>query len=166
MQSRACGPSKMENLNLTHPPPIHHISQLDSHPPPPNPSTTTIPFPSPHTTPSPSPSSPPLYSISSSHFPSYHHHPIPSHPHHTLIQPISSNTYHHPISVTFFFTVYESPDLARFHSKLTGWPSGLRRYVQVVVSKGAWVRIPLQSRLFRFFALPFRCILFLLGRTA
>ena len=26
-----------------------------------------------------------------------------------------------------------------------GWPSGLRRYVQVVVSQGAWVRIPLLS---------------------
>ena len=27
----------------------------------------------------------------------------------------------------------------------TTWPSGLRRYVQVVVSQGAWVRIPLLS---------------------
>jgi len=110
-------------------------------------STTTIPFPSPHTTPSPSPSSSPLYSVSSSHFPSYHHHPIPSHPHHTLIQPnllqhIPSPKSPHPISVTFFFAVYESPDLARFHSKLTGWPSGVRLPTALQVLQG------LRSRFF------------------
>ena len=31
---------------------------------------------------------------------------------------------------------------------MTGWPSGLRRWIKAPVSSGAWVRIPLQSNFF------------------
>ena len=31
---------------------------------------------------------------------------------------------------------------------MTGWPSGLRRWIKAPISSGAWVRIPLQSSVF------------------
>ena len=31
----------------------------------------------------------------------------------------------------------------------TGWPSGLRRWIKAPISSGAWVRIQIQSNLFK-----------------
>ena len=51
-----------------------------------------------------------------------------------------------------FFSMFAHRTLCRFggHRALApvGWPSGLRRQFQALVSSEAWVRIPLQSRFF------------------
>ena len=38
---------------------------------------------------------------------------------------------------------------------MTGWPSGLRRWIKAPISSGAWVRIPLQSHFFQNFEMGF-----------